>query len=243
MGARGSVTIKAPKYWLQEVEMSRHPVFIVFLAALLAVILTGSNYAPALLQATAATAVTPSVLRMPVASDPKGFEPALAVDLVSLWIAENLHAGLVRYDFRGRVEPYLAEKYQISPDGRIYTFTLRQGIKWQNGRPIVASDFKKGWERYLDPKIPAQLAPDYLGGIRGAKDVIEGRTRNLGGVQAVDDRTLRITLVNGDPSFLLRLASAVTLGGAGRGRRGRQARMERQAGGRRSLQVRGVEEK
>lgn len=190
--------------------MNRHPVFIAFLAVLLAVMLAGSSHGPAGLHALAATPMTPTVLRIPVASDPKSFEPALTAELVSLWIAENLHAGLVRYDFRGKVEPYLAEKYQISPDGRIYTFTLRQGIKWQNGRPIVASDFKKGWERYLDPKIPAQLAPDYLGGIRGARDVIAGRTRDLGGVQAPDDRTLKVALVSADPSFLLRLASAVT---------------------------------
>ena len=122
----------------------------------------------------AAPAAKPTVLKVPLASDPKSLEPGLVLELVSAWVAENLHAGLVRYDKNENVTPYLAESWDIAADGLTYTFHLNKSAKWQNDRQIVASDFVKGWERYLDPAVAAQAGADYLGNIVGASAVISG---------------------------------------------------------------------
>jgi oligopeptide transport system substrate-binding protein len=150
----------------------------------------------------------PIVFRVPISSDPEGtLEPGLTLALVTGWLAENLHAGLLKYDEDTNITPYIAESWDISDDGLTYTFHLRSDPTWHNGRPIVAEDFKKGWERYLDPNVAAQAAGDYLGSIVGAQDVLDGKTKELAGVEVVDDHTLKVTTVQPDPAFLLRMAS------------------------------------
>ena len=153
----------------------------------------------------------PTVFRVPITSDPEGtLEPGLVLALLTGWISENLHAGLLRYDENTQLVPYLAERYEVSDDGLTYTFYLRKDAKWHNGRSIVASDFKKGWERYLDPEVAAQAGPDYLGSIVGAQDILNGKTKELSGVEVVDDHTFKVTTEEPDPGFLLRLGTTVT---------------------------------
>lgn len=152
----------------------------------------------------------PTVFRVPIDSDPKSLEPGLVLELVSGWIAENLHIGLLMYDENTKLAPYLAERWEVSADGLTYTFYLRKDAKWHNGRPIVASDIKKGWERYLDPNVAAQAGADYLGSIKGAQDVLDGKTKELSGVEVVDDHTLKVTTVEPDSGFLLRLGTSST---------------------------------
>lgn len=152
----------------------------------------------------------PTVLRVPIASDPKSLEPGLVLELLSGWIAQNLHAGLLTYDENTKIKPYLAERWEMSGDGLTYTFYLRKDAKWHNGRPIVAADIKKGWERYLDPNVAAQAGADYLGNIKGAQDILDGKTKELAGVEAVDDYTLKVTLEKPDSGFLLKLATSST---------------------------------
>lgn len=150
----------------------------------------------------------PTVLRFPITSDPEGtLEPGLTLALVSSIICENLHAGLVRFNEKTELEPYLAESYEVSDDGLTYTFKLRDDATWQNGRAIKAEDFKKGFERYLDPNIAAQVGADYLGSIVGADAIINGETKELSGVEVLDDLTLTITTVEPDANFLMRLAT------------------------------------
>ena len=151
----------------------------------------------------------PTVFRYPLTSDPEGtLEPGLVLALNTSKVSENLHAGLLKYDHETNLVPYLAESYEISEDGKTYTFYLREDAKWHNGRGIVASDFKKGWERYLDPQLAAQAALDYLGSIVGAEAMMNGETTELAGVEVVDDYTLKITTVEPTPGFLLKIATS-----------------------------------
>ena len=60
---------------------------------------------------------------------------------------------LVEWGFDGKLEPALAESWTTSPDGRVWTFALRRGVKFHNGRELVAEDVKYTYERILDPKI------------------------------------------------------------------------------------------
>ena len=101
-----------------------------------------------------------TVLRYPITSDPATFEPGLAKELLTAEVALNLHVGLFTYDAETSVVPYLVSSFDVSDDGLTYTFQLHADATWHNGRPIVAQDFKLGWERYLEASLGAQTAGD-----------------------------------------------------------------------------------
>jgi peptide/nickel transport system substrate-binding protein len=149
----------------------------------------------------------PTVIRFPIGGDPSSLEPALALELYTGWIAENLHASLLKYDENSELVPHLVERYEISDDGLAYTFFLREDIQFHSGRQVVASDIKKNWERYVDPNVASQLGPDYLGAVVGAQDILDGKTKELSGFEVIDDQTFRVMTEKPDPGFLQRLAS------------------------------------
>lgn len=152
----------------------------------------------------------PTVLRYPITSDPASLEPGLVKELLSAEIALNLHVGLFTYNADTEVVPYLVEDYSVSDDGLVYTFTLRDDAVWHNGRPIVAEDFKAGWERYLDPEVGSQAAGDPWRNVVGGPELYAGEADELTGVQALDEHTLEVTLSEPQPSFIQELAVPVT---------------------------------
>jgi oligopeptide transport system substrate-binding protein len=123
---------------------------------------------------------------------PRTLDPAKAADLPSLNVVHELNAGLTRFSGRG-VEPDLAESWEPSEHGLVWTFHLRTGIRWSSGVPITAEDFRRSWLRALAPSTHSAYARAEMQNIRGAR-----RYRVTGsgaiGVDAVDDRTLRVTL-------------------------------------------------
>ena len=152
----------------------------------------------------------PVVLRVAIPSDPMALEPGLFLSLYTSEVSQNIHAGLVTYSDDGSITPLVAKSWEVSEDGLTYVFHLRDDVLFHNGRKMVANDFKVGWARYLDPGVQSNVGPDYLGAIAGAQDVIEGKTKELTGVVAVDDYTLRVALSEPDPGFLMRLATTPT---------------------------------
>src|SRR5206468_2516965 len=102
-----------------------------------------------------------------------------------------------------KVEPGVAERWEISPDGLHYTFHLRSNAKWSNGDPVVAGDFVYSWRRTLAPATASEYASQ-LYYVHNAKDINEGTIKDptqLGAV-APDDRMLEVTLDNPTPYFL-----------------------------------------
>ena len=86
----------------------------------------------------------------------------------------QIFSGLVRLDHELNIVPDIAESWEESPDGKTYTFHLRQGVKFHNGREVKAADFKYSWERACDPDTGSGTAATYLGDIVGAKDMLAG---------------------------------------------------------------------
>jgi oligopeptide transport system substrate-binding protein len=133
-----------------------------------------------------------AVLRLSLPLIPKTLDPAKAADLPSLNVIHELNAGLTRFSGRG-VEPDLAESWEPSENGLVWTFHLRKGLSWSNDVPITAEDFRRSWLRALAPATRSAYARAEMQNIRGAR-----RYRVTGsgevGVEAVDDRTLRVTL-------------------------------------------------
>jgi oligopeptide transport system substrate-binding protein len=116
----------------------------------------------------------------------------------------NIFGGLVTYNEKNEIMPLGAAKWQVSDDGKVYTFTLRSDLKFQNGNPVKASDVVWSLTRSLDPKIKATAASN-LTDIAGAEDYLNGKATEVSGLKAKDDQTLEVTLKGPAPYFLAKL--------------------------------------
>jgi oligopeptide transport system substrate-binding protein len=121
-----------------------------------------------------------------------------------------LFSRLVRYDEGANVVPDLAERWEISTDGRRYAFRLRGDVVWTDGQPVTAHDFVANYRRALDPTAKVELAPNLLSPVVGAQDVLEGAAPpEHAGFHAMDDRTLVIELSEPTSYFMYNLANEV----------------------------------
>jgi oligopeptide transport system substrate-binding protein len=119
----------------------------------------------------------------------------------------QIFSGLVRLDQELNIVPDIAESWpEESPDGKTYTFHLRQGVKFHNGREVKAADFKYSWERACNPDTGSGTAATYLGDIVGAKDMLAGKTGEISGVEVLGDYTLQVTIDAPKAYFLDKLA-------------------------------------
>lgn len=114
-------------------------------------------------------------------------------------------SGLVSFDPQLNLVPDLAASWQVSPDGTVYTFYLRQNARFHDGRPVTAQDVIYSWERAADPATASDTVLTYLGDIVGVREMVEGRADHISGLQALDDHTLQVTLDAPKPYFLLKL--------------------------------------
>lgn len=158
------------------------------------------------------------------ARDPNTLDPALSGDVGSAFVIRQLFSGLVRLDVNLEVQPDLAETWQISEDGLIYTFTLRADARFADGRAITSADVIYSLERACDPQLGSNLpAATYLSDIVGATEKLRGQAQKIAGLRAIDDRTLEITIDAPKSYFLSKLThpssfvvdeQAVVAGGA-----------------------------
>ena len=117
-------------------------------------------------------------------------------------ILRDLYEGLVVYDREAQVIPGVAESWEISEDGTVYTFQLRDDATWSNGDPVTAEDFVYSFRRIMTPETGAKYA-NILYPIANAEAINKGETEPAEmGVRALDDKTLEITLAQPTPYFL-----------------------------------------
>jgi ABC-type oligopeptide transport system, periplasmic component len=149
---------------------------------------------------------TSKVFRMNISTEPPTLDPAQSQDQVSFTVLNGLYEGLTRKDENGQNVPGIAEKWDISEDGKTYTFHLRKDAKWSNGDPVTAGDFEFAWKRALDPELkPEPAAYAYqLYYIVNAESYNTGggATADQVGVKATDDHTLVVNLNSPTPYFL-----------------------------------------
>ncbi len=127
-------------------------------------------------------------------SDLAVIDPARPGGLPSVTVLSLVFGGLVRLDEQMEVQPDGASDWKVSDDGKIYTFTIRDGLTFADGTAVTAEDWVYSINRALAPETSSYGAPAQLSHIVGARDVIEKRTRTASGVRAVDPRHLEITL-------------------------------------------------
>jgi len=117
----------------------------------------------------------------------------------------EIFSGLVTLDKNLQPVADIAKSWKVSPDGIVYTFTLKQGVKFQDGRAVTADDFKYSWERACNPATGSQTAEPYLGDIVGAKDMLDGKSNSISGIKVIDSSTLQVTIDAPRPYFLYQL--------------------------------------
>jgi oligopeptide transport system substrate-binding protein len=137
--------------------------------------------------------------------DPLTLDPAVSGDATSHEYVVQLFSGLVRLGDDMEPVPDIAERWEISEDGRTYTFYLRQGVRFHDGREVKADDFKYSWERACSPATMSQTAAVYLGDIVGVGEVLAGVSDEISGVRVVDDYTLEVTIDAPRSYFLAKL--------------------------------------
>lgn len=134
--------------------------------------------------------------------DVSTLDPAIGYDWQNWSMIKSLFDGLMDYK-PGTTElvPDLAESYTISDDGLVYTFKLKPGVKFHNGRELVASDVKYTLDRVVNPETQSPGA-GFFAAIDGFDAASAGEAEGLSGVNAVDDQTVEITLSRPDATFL-----------------------------------------
>ena len=197
-------------------NMIMRPASIKILAALISLILifsagcsstspspTTTSPATQLPEPTTAPAST-TVLNM-AGSEPYTLDPALAGESGSVLFINQIFTGLAKTSDTG-ILPDIATSWDISADGRTYTFHLRNDVFFQDGRRLTAKDFKYSWERACSPATGSSTAATYLGDISGATDMLSGKASSLSGVTVVNDFTLQVSLVKAVSYFVYKLA-------------------------------------
>ena len=197
--------------------MTRRIARSAFILALLAALV-------AILAAACATDDAPQRLTLNIKVDPASLDPAHAVGTEAVSVQRQLFRGLVRFDAALSIIPDVArdvpshENGGLSDDGRIYTFAIRDGARWSDGRPVTANDFVFALRRVLDPGEASEQAAAFHA-IAGAAayntalvdDHGEPRSRSQAqldalrdavAITALDAARLQITLTQANPAFL-----------------------------------------
>jgi peptide/nickel transport system substrate-binding protein/oligopeptide transport system substrate-binding protein len=129
-------------------------------------------------------------------------DPAIGYDWQNWSMIKSLFDGLMDYEpGTTTLRPELAESYEISPDGKIFTFKLRPGVKFHNGREMTADDVKYSLDRVTNPKTQSPGA-GFFHSIKGYDAMAGGSAQSLEGVTVVDPHTVKIELTQADATFL-----------------------------------------
>ena len=175
---------------------------LVLTASLLVLLLPGAACQP--VEEGVPTPVEGEVLNL-YGIDPYTLDPAVSGEMTSHEYIMQLFGGLVGFDDNLESVPDIAQSWKISPDGKTYTFYLRDDVRFHNGREVKAEDVKYSWERACDPETGSQTAATYLGDIVGVREVLAGETKEISGVRVLDDYTLQVTIDMPKSYFLSKL--------------------------------------
>ena len=140
-------------------------------------------------------------------------DPAIAHESQSIQYIMQVFSGLISFNKDLVLVPELASKWSISEDGTVYTFTLQDGAKFHDGRPVTAGDVKSSWERAWElassPGLPSTTVGTYLDDVAGVEEYTSGDAEEISGIQVIDDTTLQVTIDDARSYFLSKLSHPV----------------------------------
>ncbi len=126
--------------------------------------------------------------------EPKTIDPSLNAQIYGVIYISHVFEGLTVRDRNNKIAPGVAEDWEISPDGKTYTFYLRTNSTWSDGKPVVAEDFVYSWQRQVDPKVASEYSYQHEP-VKNAMAITRGEMPvDSLGVKALDDHTLVVEL-------------------------------------------------
>lgn len=151
-------------------------------------------------------AASPQVLNVPAGNEIPNMNSTGVIDTLSNLVMNNVFEGLYRLDPNNKPVPGMAESYDVSADGKTYTFHLRKDAVWSNGKPVTAKDFEYAWRKALHPDTISPYAYMMVdiknaAAIQDDKNPLFGKVDQLG-AKATDDQTFVVELENAVPYFL-----------------------------------------
>ena len=155
------------------------------------------------LLALAFSAQAETVFRRANGSEPKSIDPQLASESAGSAVIYDNFEGLASAAADGTIIPGVAEKWEVSADGKTYTFHLRDNAKWSDGSPVTAADFVYAWQRAVNPASGGEYA-FILYPVKNAEAIATGAEKDLNalGIKALDERTLQVELNTPTPYFI-----------------------------------------
>ena len=132
-------------------------------------------------------------------TNPKNYDPAFYGG------DKRVFSGLVSLDPQLNLTPDLAETWDVSADGTVYTFHLHINAKFHNGRAVTAQDVIYSWERAASPTLGSDITLTYLGDIVGIREMATGQADHIKGLTALDEHTLQVTIDAPKPYFIYKL--------------------------------------
>ena len=138
--------------------------------------------------------VSDSEIIVNLSVEPKTIDPSFNAQIYGVIYIQHVFEGLTTRDRNNQVVEGVAESWDISSDGKIYTFHLRTNALWSDGKPVVAEDFVYSWRREVDPAVASEFSYQHEP-VKNARDITAGRmpVETLG-VKAIDDYTLEVEL-------------------------------------------------
>lgn len=127
-------------------------------------------------------------------NEPAFIDPINGQESEGIQVLQAVFDGLVEFDkLTNELVPAAAESWEANADASVWTFHLRKGAKFHNGREVTAADFKYAWERICNIENESEISY-HLSAIKGYDEMQAGTATELSGVKAVDDYTLEVTL-------------------------------------------------
>jgi len=189
------ISISSHKNYQMVIQMKRYK----FIPILILIFLLGPIFIDKLSQNSLVEAKEKEVpvqggnYRRPLEFMPRTLDPALVADIYSVTIVQQLFDGLVQFDQNLNVIPAISRSWRISHDGLLYTFFLREGVKFHNGREVTAEDFVYSFSRILNPKTKSPAA-HLLEKVGGSKEFQDGKTNYVEGFKSIGKYTFEIKL-------------------------------------------------
>lgn len=138
-----------------------------------------------------------NVLNIMIEVEVESLDPQEATDGTSFEVLADYTDGLTQMDADGAAVPAIAESWDISEDGTVYTFHIREDANWSNGEPVTAADFVFAWQRAVDPAMASEYSYmlSDIGQVVNAAAIIDGQMdKSELGVVALDAKTLQVSL-------------------------------------------------
>jgi len=141
------------------------------------------------------------IYRVPLEFKPRTLDPALATDIYSVTIIQQIFDGLVQFDKDLNIVPAIAKSWRVSQDGLTYTFYLREGVRFHHGREVTAEDWVYSFTRIINPETKSPAA-SFLEQILGFKDFQARKNDHVNGLSAKGKYIFEIKLSEPYSPFL-----------------------------------------